>query len=437
MKMNSDFWRSVVLLGGSFAAIAEGTMLAPQGTVNTALDLIQVGGGVALANLGANLAASLTYDGAKSGSEQVRRWLRGHGAGEARFPPNHDVARAVARAHVNAVRFVIESLRADLDRDKGAEYDCGALIPFCEAASKWIRSRLAEINSSDFLSSAPIDSALKEVEALIEGKFRVAAADGMQALRADAVHAALRDLAKGSGAEEIPVAVSDRFLGHGDNVGWVVAAYAFFAEELKSNVRVRTAVFGDLLNRAAFGVTEANVQLEIVLEKFRSQDEQLAERFRRLDKEIAKLAERKVSIDDESLERLRTALVGALAQTNFVDALRRRIVLEAPPDVWAAEPARVAVRKRIAMLSETFYGRQRELQELDALVDERSRGLIVVTAPAGFGKSALLAKWLDRRIKVGDIVVRHFVSTNFEYSRIPRTSENRLTESARSTPLIG
>ena len=66
------------------------------------------------------------------------------------------------------------------------------------------------------------------------------------------------------------------------------------------------------------------------------------------------------------------------------------------------------VDKLIAERTRHFFGRDDQLAVLDAFVAENSRGVMVIAAPGGFGKSALLANWGQRREHQGAAVAYHF-----------------------------
>jgi hypothetical protein len=68
----------------------------------------------------------------------------------------------------------------------------------------------------------------------------------------------------------------------------------------------------------------------------------------------------------------------------------------------------------IQTYSRTLVGRERELEELDRFRSESPCGLLLVTAPAGFGKSSLLAAWLDTRRSTSQFVAYHFFSRQYE-----------------------
>src|SRR5262245_37669013 len=54
-----------------------------------------------------------------------------------------------------------------------------------------------------------------------------------------------------------------------------------------------------------------------------------------------------------------------------------------------------------------FFGREDQLAYLDAFVRDHERGILVLAAPGGFGKSCLLANWGLRREAQGGAVAYH------------------------------
>ena len=77
--------------------------------------------------------------------------------------------------------------------------------------------------------------------------------------------------------------------------------------------------------------------------------------------------------------------------------------------------ASVGVSLVTAKLGKHFFGRESDLAVIDDFVNARmeggERGLLLITAPAGFGKSALATAWCDRAEKVPNrYIVSHFCS---------------------------
>jgi integrase len=73
----------------------------------------------------------------------------------------------------------------------------------------------------------------------------------------------------------------------------------------------------------------------------------------------------------------------------------------------------IRLRDRLGKLFERhslFGGRDRELEQLDAFVAERSSGYFFATGRSGFGKTALLANWVRSLEERGQRVCCHFIS---------------------------
>lgn len=68
------------------------------------------------------------------------------------------------------------------------------------------------------------------------------------------------------------------------------------------------------------------------------------------------------------------------------------------------------VDKIMAERARHFFGRDDQLAALDAFVAGNPRGVMVIAAPSGFGKSVLLANWGPRRAARGAAVAYHFFS---------------------------
>jgi hypothetical protein len=66
------------------------------------------------------------------------------------------------------------------------------------------------------------------------------------------------------------------------------------------------------------------------------------------------------------------------------------------------------VERLIQERTRQFFGRDDQLLALDRFVSENERGVMIVTAPGGFGKSALLANWGQRQEGGGALVAQHF-----------------------------
>ena len=67
--------------------------------------------------------------------------------------------------------------------------------------------------------------------------------------------------------------------------------------------------------------------------------------------------------------------------------------------------------------TELFVGRSEEFQKLDNFLADNSSGVMLVTAAAGFGKTALLANWVKERQGNGCFIADHFFSQQYDKTR--------------------
>lgn len=90
--------------------------------------------------------------------------------------------------------------------------------------------------------------------------------------------------------------------------------------------------------------------------------------------------------------------------------VRRRTLYER----YAALEVADHVEKLVGEYSKLFVGRDAEVARLDSFLTQKSSGMIVVTAKAGFGKTALLANWVSTRQGRNSFIAYHFFSHIYE-----------------------
>ncbi len=119
----------------------------------------------------------------------------------------------------------------------------------------------------------------------------------------------------------------------------------------------------------------------------------------------------------EALQRARQQYVQWVAAGGPSSPLDTALDALAPFNLSASEAGqpRIAptLRTDLALLMQRhplFGGRQTELDQLDAFVDQQPGGYLFVTGPAGFGKSSLLGHWIERRAAQGQPVCYHFMN---------------------------
>ncbi len=79
--------------------------------------------------------------------------------------------------------------------------------------------------------------------------------------------------------------------------------------------------------------------------------------------------------------------------------------------------------------TQLFVGRSEEFQKLDEFLRENSRGVILVKAGAGFGKTALLANWVNASRDKDCFITYHFFSQRYDVTRsVARAYRNLLRQ---------
>jgi hypothetical protein len=87
------------------------------------------------------------------------------------------------------------------------------------------------------------------------------------------------------------------------------------------------------------------------------------------------------------------------------------------------------VEQVINEYTQLFVGRSEEFQKLDDFLRENSSGLILVKAGAGFGKTALLANWVNASRDKDCFIAYHFFSQRYDITRsVARAYRNLLRQ---------
>ncbi len=76
--------------------------------------------------------------------------------------------------------------------------------------------------------------------------------------------------------------------------------------------------------------------------------------------------------------------------------------------------------------TQLFVGREEEFQQLDDFLLEKSSGVILVKAGAGFGKTALLANWVNASRDKDCFIAYHFFSQRYDVTRSVKSAYRNL-----------
>ncbi|MEP0779683.1 SMEK domain-containing protein [Microcoleus sp. ZQ-A2] len=84
------------------------------------------------------------------------------------------------------------------------------------------------------------------------------------------------------------------------------------------------------------------------------------------------------------------------------------------------------VEQLINEYTQLFVGRSEEFQKLDEFLRENSSGVILVKAGAGFGKTALLANWVNGSRAKNCFIAYHFFSQRYDVTRSVKSAYRNL-----------
>jgi hypothetical protein len=394
------------------AAVAGAGALTLQGCMSEALKAI--GGG---------LAGNLTEASIGRLHDTIAVRL-GNASRRGRLPENHDLVRALRCSQLDAIRFLVGSY-ADEQSEAGGDLASLART-FRKMTWKFLDTAEKRVGSDDFFLGEQVNP----LEGAAGGTPDVFETAHLQIERlweqgSSASLAELRDELAKLGAA-VPASFGSWYEHHYGPAGFVIVAQQFFAERMKVDERLRTAVFQSQFEAIGSRLDEVLGAVAKIDANARMTVAGLTERFDALEQKIDYLASRTENgVAASPIE----AMIRATADAGFRDALEQIAGAYRPHDDWRGSIASKAVSERIDELlgasttptcaRRAFFGRGDQLDRLDGWLDERDRGLLVLCAPSGGGKSSLLAKWQANRLLAGDHVVRHFVSVHFPITTSP------------------
>jgi AAA ATPase domain/Trypsin-like peptidase domain len=140
--------------------------------------------------------------------------------------------------------------------------------------------------------------------------------------------------------------------------------------------------------------------------------------------------------DEERVERLQAAFLRVTARAappalppEILSSLRQNYeVLPVREGVRRIRPIAARQFRDIFLNNAHFGGRLTERRKLDAFAAEGSSGYFFVTGTSGYGKTSLLANWIEALRRRGDTVVFHFFSRRMPETLEPEEAFVRLVE---------
>jgi hypothetical protein len=406
-----------VLEGVFFTAAAGAATVASAYSGADPTAMAASAGAIALALAGSATSGALgnfTFREVSRVSDQIVDRLS-HGGVNGELPLNHDIARAVRIAQLRAVEAIAHRIISSLkptEADRSAQFVIDRLDSFLDGILKWRRSAEEDIKTRWFeLSSREeVETAAQHVRNLL--------ADGDEVARVAAVWTKSGGLVLAE-LDEFPV--SDRpplfdavLAGRADieKVTWANAASAFFFETLKNDAAVYRIFSIELLKYIGIDIQQLSAQVaaqgESILLMMQECSGPVGQALAWIDRRLQQLV-----VKDEELAGKLDRILSILATVPIGEAdarLERWVGSEYAN--WGLTAARV--RDLIAESTRFFVGRETDLALLDDFLADHRRGLLIVAAPAGVGKSAMLAGWIRRRQETGDFVARHVIARRVE-----------------------
>lgn len=336
------------------------------------------------------------------------------------LPENHDLARALRCAQLDAVAFVCDSYRAAAIADH-AEYNEAAARAYTKSTLKWVKQQRKLTTQRNFIIQLDFAEALHDFDA----KAMVLSPDDDMMLNSASNSVGLLDatfqLAHDETLNEltiesgtVPQAFVDFFIGKFGPAAFAIAAKDYFVEAVKTDTRLFRALS---LNRFD--------NLDASSARMSASIQALGERFTKVEALIKSLQD-----GGKTLSRTtRNTYLSETASENFETILNRLVALESPSDGWAASRASHDVFERQKTLlfrqaagnqsARPFHGRKDDIDRLDDRIDQCDRSLSLICGRAGAGKSALMANWVNHRRQLGDLVVRHFITEGQDSTASP------------------
>jgi len=171
-----------------------------------------------------------------------------------------------------------------------------------------------------------------------------------------------------------------------DKDRWFWLVCNFFNEEYQTNERLKAAMLKNLLldNKRCLGKLTISVgKLDASLQKVKTGQENIIDLIQKI----------KLEVDREPFYK---KYLGLIAKERVENIIKSKIV------------------------DSTFVGRKVEFDKIEHFIRENKSGYFIITAKAGYGKSAFLAKWIDQRLYENKInysqrvfLAYHFFSREF------------------------
>lgn len=312
---------------------------------------------------------------------------------------NHDIERAIRKSYLLAtIAAFTQILKNESDNLKWRIYfSPSAKIKWLRKAIETFKSELRQLDNPDY--SIPIREEEIDVGALISNKSKATFKETLQS-------ELLRELKQRF--SDVPEGVLKNLFGNNiaaieaDYNGWYELLCAFFVEELKENVQLRSIFDAQILSDIK--QVGLSIPIEQVLQCLSEIGEKTIESIKEVHQVVAESALATGRIESQLTE------IHALFKEhlNINSQHKRNIVAN---KYIGYEITRQQINRINQLTKESIVGRVDFLEKIDKYIISHNSGTILVTAPAGYGKSAVLSSWIKQKEAQGFYIVRHFFSS--------------------------
>ncbi|GEM_PF-1263259 len=217
----------------------------------------------------------------------------------------------------------------------------------------------------------------------------------------------------------------------GERVDWFKVACAFFHEEIKSNSRVSNILMVELLNQLSIRdeqLGEISVSLDDLLSYLKQQGNLIVQRLDAIHKELGDLKQK----NREYFEEIRNQLDTLVPYLTILPSIEQRLneienVVRESLEVIYRIKHRLSENHIAYLLAsrthrwlrnkqhEMFVGQKSTISRLNDFIGDQKSGIAIVYAPAGYGKTTLIADWLLNHEDNPDfVIVKHFFNREID-----------------------
>ncbi len=356
--------------------------------------------GIAVSGIAGNRADSAVI----SAVREIAKRLKQGGK-----PVNHDLERAVRRAYLQATVIACSALEQSEKERAGWKslFGTSAAAVWSNKVKRGCRAELKRMQKDSYMPrefSFQVDAGLflqpRGDQALMQ----------LDQLQEKLALELLQEMAARYG--EVPEVFADHITtgwpGKPEDQPqqWFDYVCAFFADEIKNNTRLRSIFDSKIL--AELKIADIPLSIGLLQESLERQGKKAREDLVEI-RHLLEGQELFLHRLDQRAQDMQAALLALGEGESRLERLEKESRrFQISQQYTGKEVAdRVANRVRRLTASE-LAGREVAWQALDNLLTGSESQAVLVTSPAGFGKSTLLAHWLEARSGEGIFIAHHF-----------------------------